>query len=332
LTFLPAGSSAWACIFFFGVTSEDEKVIITDSLIAHEPHIHGDDEIPYLPPSTLPENRRAVIQKFSMRQQRLPSEVMLRDDHYRHPGLELGAWTSTKTEGGGRIYSYGEHFQTPEEGLFLARIRAQEINCRQKIFNGEGTAPFLRPGFTFKPARHFRDSFNGEYLTTGIRHEWAQTLAFVSGVKQELTDEEHQSIYLNSFSAIPRDVQYRPPREHPRPRFYGTPNAHIDAAGSGQYAEVDLKIYAKLVGCWLIESSALKEPTHHTGNIDSPIHQIPPQHPQPSNCFDPRLPSSPFLPESCRCRKATSKPLDCQPLFLRTRVRLSCSLNYFFKG
>jgi type VI secretion system VgrG family protein len=225
--------------FYFDVTSEGEKVIITDSLIAHEPHIHGDDEILYLPPSTLPENRRAVIQKFSMRQQRLPSEVMLRDYNYRHPGLELGAWTSTKAEGGGRVYSYGEHFQTPEEGLFLARIRAQEINCRQKIFHGEGTAPYLRPGFTFKLTEHFRDSFNVDYLTTGIRHEGAQTLAFVSGVKRELSPQEQESFYRNSFSAIPREVQYRPPREHRRSRFYGTLNAHIDAAGSGQYAEVD---------------------------------------------------------------------------------------------
>ncbi|MBF0529970.1 MAG: type VI secretion system tip protein VgrG, partial [Deltaproteobacteria bacterium] len=151
----------------------------------------------------------------------------------------MGAWATTEAEGGGRIYAYGQHFQTPAEGLFLARIQAQEISCRHKTFHGESTAPYLRPGFIFKMQKHFRESFNGEYLTTGIKHDGAQALAFVSGVSHDLVPEEKESFYRNSFTAIPRQVQYRPPREHPMPRFYGTLNAHIDAAGSGQYAEVD---------------------------------------------------------------------------------------------
>jgi type VI secretion system VgrG family protein len=225
--------------FYFEVTSEGEKVIITDSMLAHEPHVRGDGVIPFVPPSMVPEKRQAVIQKFNMRQQRLPSEVMLKDYNYRRPTMELGAWTTTNAEGGGRIYAYGEHFQTPDEGLFFARIQAQEIGCRYKTFHGESTAPYLRPGFTFKLKNHFRDSFNAEYLTTGIKHEGAQALPFVSGVRRESPPQQHDSFYRNSFSAIPRDVQYRPPREQPRPRFYGTLNAHIDASGSGQYAEVD---------------------------------------------------------------------------------------------
>ncbi|MBF0529969.1 MAG: type VI secretion system tip protein VgrG [Deltaproteobacteria bacterium] len=73
--------------FYFDVTSEGEKIIITDSLLAHEPHVRGGDEIPYLPPSTTPERRQATIQKFNMRQQRLPSEVMLKDYNYRRPSM-----------------------------------------------------------------------------------------------------------------------------------------------------------------------------------------------------------------------------------------------------
>jgi type VI secretion system secreted protein VgrG len=39
--------------------------------------------------------------------------------------------------------------------------------------------------------------------------------------------------------AIPADVQFRPERNTPRPRINGTMNATIDAAGDGQYAEID---------------------------------------------------------------------------------------------
>ena len=39
--------------------------------------------------------------------------------------------------------------------------------------------------------------------------------------------------------AIPADVQFRPKFNAKKPKFNGTLNAKIDAAGSGQYAELD---------------------------------------------------------------------------------------------
>jgi hypothetical protein len=45
--------------------------------------------------------------------------------------------------------------------------------------------------------------------------------------------------YHNSFSAIPEDAQFRPERTAHKPKIAGTMHAHIDAEGSGEYAELD---------------------------------------------------------------------------------------------
>ena len=56
---------------------------------------------------------------------------------------------------------------------------------------------------------------------------------------EELTEGEQQPTYTNAFTAIPAGVQFRPERNTTKPRFYGTMNAKVDAAGIGQYAEID---------------------------------------------------------------------------------------------
>ncbi|MCI5208937.1 MAG: type VI secretion system tip protein VgrG, partial [Candidatus Electrothrix sp. ATG2] len=45
--------------------------------------------------------------------------------------------------------------------------------------------------------------------------------------------------YFNNFSCIPAEVQFRPERLAEKTRLDGTLNATVDAAGDGQYAEID---------------------------------------------------------------------------------------------
>ena len=54
-----------------------------------------------------------------------------------------------------------------------------------------------------------------------------------------LAPGEEEPFYRNRFTAIPASVQFRPERVTKKSRFFGLMNAKIDAAGSGQYAELD---------------------------------------------------------------------------------------------
>jgi type VI secretion system secreted protein VgrG len=192
--------------YFFEQGEQNEKLIITDNSTAHK-DIADLTTIPYSPPSGLAPEEEA-IKAFFCRQKRLPKKVILNDYNYRKPSLELKADTVVDAKGRGNVYFYGEHFKTPEEGHALAKVRAEEIRCRENLFHGEGTQPALCPGFIFEIAGHYRESYNQKYLIAEIEHQGGQASA-------------------------------RPERNTTKPRFYGTMNAKVDAAGIGQYAEID---------------------------------------------------------------------------------------------
>ena len=223
--------------YFFEQGEQNEKLIITDNSTVHK-DIAGLTTIPYSPPSGLAPEEEA-IKAFFCRQKRLPNKVILNDYNYRKPSLELKAETVVDAKGRGSVYFYGEHFKTPEEGHTLAKVRAEEIRCRENLFHGEGTQPALCPGFIFEIAGHYRESYNQKYLIAEIEHQGGQAKAFMTGTGDALTEGEQQPTYINAFTAIPAGVQFRPERNTTKPRFYGTMNAKVDAAGIGQYAEID---------------------------------------------------------------------------------------------
>lgn len=234
-------------IYYFFEQGEDrEKLIITDSSTAHVDMPQGGSII-YSPPSGLDDlHIGEVIQNFTWRQQMLPREVLLKDYNYRTPSLELTGSAQIKNNGYGSLYMYGDHFRTPEEGDALAKVRAEEMLCREKTFAGSGRAPFLRPGYTFTLKQHFRDQLNQKYLTITLEHEGSQTAYLTAGLRQAFPGEE-ELFYRNSFTAIEANRQFRPERKTEKARFYGAMNATIDAAGSGQYAELDDKGRYKVI-------------------------------------------------------------------------------------
>ena len=223
--------------FFFQQGEDNEKLIITDSSTAHE-DIRGDSTIPFSPPSGIVPEKEAIM-AFICRQKRLPNKVILQDYNYRKPSLDLKAEAEVDSSGRGDVYFYGEHFKTPEQGNELAKIRAEEIRCRENVFHGEGTAPNLCPGFFCELEDHYRQSYNQKYLIVEVEHEGHQTGSFWAGIGKESAEGEQKLTYANRFTAIPSDLQFRPERKTPKSRFYGTMNATIDAAGDGQYAELD---------------------------------------------------------------------------------------------
>jgi len=225
--------------YFFEQNADAEKVIITDTALLHSVMAEG-GQMSYSPPSGLDEaSREEVISTLVCRQKILPARVLLKDYNYRKPSLELTAECAVSARGLGDVYIYGEHFATPEEGTRLAQVRADELKCRAKTFHGESLIPYLRPGYLFSLAGHNRADFNTTYLTMEITHHGDQAFMLSAGLSPTLSDRERSPYYRNSFSAITSDSQFRPERITSKARIPGTLNAHIDAEGSGQYAEVD---------------------------------------------------------------------------------------------
>jgi type VI secretion system secreted protein VgrG len=225
--------------YYFEQNDDREKLIITDSAMAHTDMPQG-GTITFSPPSGLNAlHREEVISAFAWRQQMLPKEVVLKDYNYLAPSLDLTVQARVKANGRGQVYIYGEHYRTKEEGQALAQIRAEELLCREKRFSGESQVPFIRPGYKFILQEHFLESLNQDYLTLTVEHQGSQAAYLTAGLKEAVAGREDRLFYKNRFAAVEASRQYRPPRQTEKERFYGAINAVIDAAGSGQNAELD---------------------------------------------------------------------------------------------
>ena len=223
--------------YFFEQGDQGEKLVITDSKSAHKPMEQAKNmryapqsglELPYL---------NEVVTNFREQRHMLPASILLKDHDYLKPGLELRAQAKISDRGQGEVYIYGEHFRTQEEGHSLASVRAQELSCREVIFEAATTAPFVRCGYTFTLEHYFQDKDNQEYLVTDVSHAGSQRTYLERGMTTEEGGEN--LFYRNTLTAIPASVQFRPQRTTEKPFIHGVMNATIDEAGSGQYAELD---------------------------------------------------------------------------------------------
>lgn len=221
--------------YFFEHDDNKEKIIITDNNI-HFPAMAEESKILYRPPSGMAAGHEESVRSISCRQKRLPKKVILKDYNYRTPHVPLQGEAAVDTKGHGLISEYGNHFKTPEDGVVLARIRAEEIRSRQKVFEGEGDCSQFRPGHRFTLDEHYRPEFSREYVIAGVSHTGSQPIAGTAGTSDE---EGEKPPYRNAFTAIPSDVPFRPQRRTPKPKLYGIMHAHVDSALLQDRAEID---------------------------------------------------------------------------------------------
>ncbi len=233
--------------YYFEQGDSEEKLILTDTKIAHVDMPQG-GTITYLPPSGLDTlHRDEVVKQFTWRRDMTPAKVQLVEYNYEKPDDLLIQEASVDDHGLGEIITYGEHYKTPDSGKRLAKIRAECYQCRKNTYHAASTVPFIRPGFTFTLAKHNRDNLNRKYLTIRMEMSGDQAGYLIAGIKQGLSEHEKNPYYKNVFHAIESDLQFRTECKTPKPKIQGVIEAKIDAAGSGQYAELDEQGRYKIV-------------------------------------------------------------------------------------
>ncbi|MBA3697941.1 MAG: type VI secretion system tip protein VgrG [Planctomycetes bacterium] len=161
-------------------------------------------------------------------------QVVLGDYNYRTPDAPMYPTAEVSSPAAfGHQYEYGDHFKDEDEGKALATVRSQEIACRKRQFRGVGDARGFRAGGVFTLAEHYRADVNIDHLLIEVKHQGSQAFATAD------EDEDPSAIYINDFITIPASVVFRPKRVTPKPVVHGTITAKVDAAGDGQYSELD---------------------------------------------------------------------------------------------
>jgi type VI secretion system secreted protein VgrG len=237
LAFLSRWMEREGIYYFFEQGEDRERLIITDNRAHHHDLLPG--AIRYVPQAgasgsfTAGEAIHAIVAKHA----RLPSVVKLEDYDYTRPDLDVSGSAAVAPRGVGEVRSYGENFTSPDEAKRLATVRAQALAARKRLYHATGTAPYVRPGYTFALDEHSRPAFNIKYLVTALEHV-ANQAAHAMGV-QDLLGYESDEVYRCKLVAIPASVQFRPERSTPTPRVDGTVSAVVDGPTDSPYAQID---------------------------------------------------------------------------------------------
>ncbi len=233
--------------YFFEQQMDNEVLVISDTQSVFT-ELEEENVVHYKPVSgLLPPGGASIAVRFERAQHSIPHTVRVKDYQYITPGVNIEAEAVVSDQGVGEVYSYGEHLRTPSEATMVAKIRAEEFGCRRETINAWTTSPTIRAGYLFSLQDHPKDTWNTQYLALEVRHSGDQRAYLQAGLGISLGDREAQLFYDNKVTAIPANVPYRPRRSTPKPLFFGSLNAKVDAAGSGEYAKIDAQGRYKII-------------------------------------------------------------------------------------
>jgi type VI secretion system VgrG family protein len=190
-----------------------------------------------------------LVQRFEATYRQTPNRVFLQESNELNPKMPLLVSAEVDPQGIGDFVEYGDHYRTPDEGAFLARVRAEELRCAKVRFSGRSTAAWLAPGYVFDLSGHEFQSWNTRYLALTVRHLAGRPVpglpsrAALAG----LIGDDHPAAsadgygYLNDFTAMEfsQETRFRPQRRTPRPRIDGLLNGRIEASLDGKSSHIN---------------------------------------------------------------------------------------------
>lgn len=222
---------------YYYFAKDTDTVVFADAPTSHD---KAAATLTYSPVSGLEGAlREEVLTDFTLTQTPLPRKVVVRSYDWKKPGTVIEGSCDVSQVGIGEVYLANEQIESTAEANRLAKIRAEELIARSRVFTGHGSVPYLRPGVTFTLAGHYNKAFNRDYMVTTITHEGAQESFITLGLGIPLPESVDHLFYRNTFACIESTVPFRPPRTARRARIPGVIRAFIDGAGSGSRAELD---------------------------------------------------------------------------------------------
>ncbi|MBR7943614.1 type VI secretion system Vgr family protein [Burkholderia cenocepacia] len=165
---------------------------------------------------------RDAIKTLEKRTRRVPEAVRLHDYNHREAGVSLlveeNAARADKSTNG-IDYRWGEHYETPEEGKQIARLRHEGHLAGQITFKGTGNPFWLEAGEVMRIDPAQADAKHGIFITS-----------------VESRGGRGDSYWV-SFDGIPSDRVWRTPMASiRRPTIDGILPARITSPGNYKYA------------------------------------------------------------------------------------------------
>jgi type VI secretion system secreted protein VgrG len=183
-----------------------------------------------------------VITSLEKMQEIRPAKYCINDFNFEIPGTDMNVDVSTKQmlgPGEREIYDYPGLYTKKAQGERLTTIRMEEEETKITTITGSSDCRAFTSGYRFDLLEYFREDMNNKpYVMTSVNHGATEP---VGGSGQD----SGQS-YANSFTCIPFDIQYRPPRLTPKPVVEGAQTAIVvGPAGEEIYTDEHGRIKAQ---------------------------------------------------------------------------------------
>ncbi len=179
--------------FRFEHTNEREVMIFGDDLDAYA---RNQRIVPFRRDAGLESAGAEAIKSLERHTRRVPEAVQLNDYNHREAGVSLLVEVNTARDDkttNAVDSQWGEHYETPEEGQRLARLRHEAHLAQQITYTGTGNAFALEAGEVLRLDRNPEDAPHGFFIVS----------------VESSGGRDHA--YSNTFSAIPSDRVWRTP-------------------------------------------------------------------------------------------------------------------------
>ncbi|NUP06025.1 MAG: type VI secretion system tip protein VgrG [Polyangiaceae bacterium] len=223
--------------YYFDQTGGSERLVVVDSMSAHEPNVHG--PVRYHPAEGDASAGRH-FDNFVTGAMSLPAMVRVTDYDYAKPSLAVtgaspvwpggvGEWSESSSDA--RVF-------TPGDGARIAQVRAEALRAEGGQVSATGSALGLSPGYLFELEHHPRAGLDKPYLVTRQKIIGQVTeLARSWGRLAEL--EARDQVLSVDITAVSADLQYREPQRTNWPRVDGYEGGVVDGPADSDYAQLD---------------------------------------------------------------------------------------------
>lgn len=192
--------------FFFVHDDEHDKMVFAD-------HKDGFQRVPgHETAHFQPRGEKNDVYHLEGKTRLIPTSYVMQDYNYRKPALDITATVESALGFAGGVVEHGAHYKTPEAGMALAQIRAEEREATRHVYTGKSEMCWFDAGARFKLENHARLE-KDNLLIVEVQHRIVQSVSTHGGASDER--------YTNTFTAIDATLTYRPPRITPKPRIHG---------------------------------------------------------------------------------------------------------------
>ncbi len=210
---------------FYYFEHEDGKhtLVLGDSPQAYVP-MEGGQGVVFAGPLS-PTAGEAVVSQWVRNSEFVTGKVSLNDYNFEFPSQDLlvSEVTAVRVPGMDKYerYDYPGLYQNRTDGERSVKVRMEEEEVPHVSVTGASNERRFSPGAKFDLTGHPSASENGEYFVVAARHRlWTRARSSAGGAIED-------TVYENTFSAIPADVRYRPPRVTPKPLVQGIQTAVV---------------------------------------------------------------------------------------------------------